>query len=83
MKYFVDFVIRALVDFPDEVDIEEIDKDQNTLFLVRLNPADIGKVIGKNGRTISAIRSVLNAAATKANKHVALEIADAEHLSET
>jgi predicted RNA-binding protein YlqC (UPF0109 family) len=48
-----------------------------------LNPADIGKVIGKNGRTISAIRSVLNAAATKANKHVSLEIADAEHLSET
>jgi len=83
MKYFLDFVIRALVEFPDEVDIEEFDKGQNTVFVVRLNPADIGRVIGKNGRTISAIRSVLNAAATKVNKHVSLEIADSDHLSAT
>ncbi|GAB4241495.1 MAG: KH domain-containing protein [Candidatus Methylacidiphilales bacterium] len=76
MKYFVDFVIRALVDFPDEVDVEEVETENQILFRVHLNPGDIGKVIGRNGKTIGAIRSVLGAAATKVDKRVSLEVVD-------
>jgi predicted RNA-binding protein YlqC (UPF0109 family) len=78
MKYFLDFVIRALVDYPDEVDVEEVDQDNQVLYRVHLNPEDIGKVIGRNGKTIGAIRSVLSAAATKHEKRVALEVVDQE-----
>ncbi|MFQ3671079.1 MAG: KH domain-containing protein [Verrucomicrobiia bacterium] len=76
MKYFVDFVIRALVDFPDEVDVQEVELEDQIVFRVHLNPGDIGKVIGRNGKTIGAIRSVLGAAATKTDKRVALEVVD-------
>lgn len=73
MKYFVEFVVRALVDFPDEVDIQEVDGGDSLTYYIRLNPQDIGKVIGRNGRTISAIRNILHAAA-KVEKRVQVEI---------
>lgn len=76
MKYFLDFVIRALVDFPDEVDVQEVETGEQILYRVHLNPGDIGKVIGRNGKTIGAIRSVLGAAAAKMDKRVALEVVD-------
>jgi predicted RNA-binding protein YlqC (UPF0109 family) len=74
MKYFVEFVVRALVDFPDEVDIQEVDGGDSLTYYIRLNPQDIGKVIGRNGRTISAIRNIVHAAATKVEKRVQVEI---------
>jgi predicted RNA-binding protein YlqC (UPF0109 family) len=73
MKYFVEFVVRAVVDFPDEVDIQEVDGGDSLTYYIRLNPQDIGKVIGRNGRTISAIRNILHAAA-KVEKRVQVEI---------
>jgi predicted RNA-binding protein YlqC (UPF0109 family) len=74
MKHFLDFVLRRLVENPDDVDVCEVLGDKQLTFKVSLNPADIGKVIGKNGRTISAIRTLLNAAASKADMRVIVEI---------
>jgi len=74
MKHFLDLVLRRLVEYPDDVDVCEVPGDKIITFKVSLNPADIGKVIGKNGRTISAIRTLLNAAASKADTRVVVEI---------
>jgi len=60
MKVFIEYVVKALVDYPEQVDIREVDGDRVVVFEVRLNPTDIGKVIGKSGRTITAIRTLLS-----------------------
>ena len=74
MKAFIEYVVKELVDFPEQVDIREVDGDRAFVFEVRLNPGDIGKVIGKSGRTITAIRTLLTSATQKNDKRVMLEI---------
>ena len=76
MKYFLDFILRRLVSFPDDVDVREVDSKEGKTFFLTLNPEDIGKVIGRNGRTISAIRNLLNAANSKPDQHVGVEIVE-------
>ncbi|MEM9398709.1 MAG: KH domain-containing protein [Verrucomicrobiota bacterium] len=76
MKYFLEFVISTLVDHPEEVDVQETSVNKMTKFQVRVNAADVGRVIGKNGRTISSIRGLLNAAAMKTKQRVVLELID-------
>ena len=78
MKAFVEYVVKALVDHPDQVDIREVDGERVVVFELRLNPTDIGKVIGKSGRTISAIRTLLISAAAKNGKRAMLEIIEPE-----
>ena len=75
MKHFLDFVVRSLVDNPDDVQITEASKDGETVYRVSLHPADVGLVIGKGGRTISAIRSVINAS-NKAGTHLSVEVVE-------
>ncbi len=70
--------MKALVDYPDEVDIQEIDGERVVVFELRLNPTDVGKVIGKQGRTITAIRTLLTSAAAKHGKRAMLEIIEPE-----
>ena len=67
-------VIRALVDHPDEIRITEIPGEKTVMFEVRVADEDVGKVIGKNGKTINAIRTLLRAATVKDNKKVILEV---------
>ena len=74
MKAFVEYVVRALVDRPEEVDVREVDGERIVVFELRLNPSDVGKVIGKSGRTITAIRTLLTSAAARSGKRVMLEI---------
>jgi predicted RNA-binding protein YlqC (UPF0109 family) len=74
MKVFVEYVVKALVDHPDQVIVREVDGDRVVVFELRLAPDDVGKVIGRNGRTISAIRMLLNSAAAKLGKRALLEI---------
>ena len=74
MKAFVEYVIKALVDHPEEVDVQEVDGERVVVFELRLNQTDIGKVIGKSGRTITAIRTLLTSAAAKQGKRAMLEI---------
>ena len=78
MKAFIEYVIKELVDYPEQVDIREVDGERVVVFEVRLNPTDIGKVIGKSGRTITAIRTLLTSAAAKHGKRAMLEIIEPE-----
>jgi predicted RNA-binding protein YlqC (UPF0109 family) len=78
MKAFIEYVAKALVDHPEEVDVREIDSERAVIFELRLNQTDIGKVIGKSGRTITAIRTLLTSAAAKQGKRAMLEIIEPE-----
>ena len=74
MKGLIEFMVKALVDDPGEVNITEINGDKITLYELRVAKTDIGKVIGKRGRTASAIRTIINAVSTKQGKRAELEI---------
>ena len=74
MKAFVEYVVKALVDHPEEVVVTEVETERAVIFELRMNQTDIGKVIGKSGRTINAIRSLLTSAAAKQGKRVMVEI---------
>jgi uncharacterized protein len=74
MKDLIEFIVKALVDDPSEVSITEIQGDKITLYELRVAKADIGKVIGKRGRTAGSIRTILNAVSTKQGKRAELEI---------
>jgi uncharacterized protein len=76
MKYFLDFILRRLVTHPDDVDIRETEGKEGKVFLLSLNTEDIGRVIGRNGRTIGAIRSLLNAANTHPEERITVEIVE-------
>ena len=79
MKEFIEAVVKMLVDYPDEVAIREVGSQQISVFELRLNPSDVGKVIGKSGHTIMAIRTLLTNIGVKHNKRVMLEIIEPEH----
>ncbi len=74
---FVDYVVRALVDEPGSVKIEvsENEKEERVIN-INCQKADIGKIIGKSGKTIMAIRSLVTGAASRINQHIAVEVVD-------
>jgi uncharacterized protein len=74
MKAFIEYVVKALVDFPDQVDIREVAGDRMVVYELRLNKSDIGKVIGKQGRTIQSLRTLVNSASAKQGKRAVVEI---------
>jgi predicted RNA-binding protein YlqC (UPF0109 family) len=74
MKELIEYIARALVDNPDQVQVREVEGEKTTVFELRVGQGDLGKVIGKHGRTARSIRTLLNAAATKAGKRAVLEI---------
>ena len=74
MKELVEVIAKALVDKPDEVVVTESMKGEDTLIELKVAPADMGKVIGKQGRIAKAIRSVVKAAASKEDRKVIVEI---------
>ena len=74
MKELVAVMARALVDKPDEVEIREIEGDVTTILELKVAKDDLGKVIGKQGKTAHAMRAILNATATKLKKRAVLEI---------
>ena len=74
MKELVEVIAKALVDNPDEVVVTESIKGEDTLIELKVSPADMGKLIGKQGRIAKAIRSVVKAAASKEDKKVIVEI---------
>lgn len=75
-KDLVEYIVKSLVDQPDEVAIHLIEGEQSTILELKVAADDIGKVIGKQGRIANAIRIILSAAATKEGKRVVLEILD-------
>ncbi len=74
MKELVTFVAKNLVEHPEEVDVKEIAGEKTTVLELRVNQEDLGRVIGKGGRTAKAIRTVLSAASVRDDKRVILEI---------
>jgi hypothetical protein len=73
-KEFLLYIIKALVDEPDEVEINVVEGEKSTIFELKVATSDIGKVIGKNGRIAKAIRTILNAAIAKTGKRISLDI---------
>ena len=76
MKDLITEIVRALVDQPEEVSVNEIGGNHTTVLELRVAKTDIGKVIGKKGRTVQAIRTILSAAAGKTHKRYILEIVE-------
>jgi predicted RNA-binding protein YlqC (UPF0109 family) len=74
MKELVKFIAQALVDQPDQVQVTEIEGEQTSVIELKVAKEDLGKVIGKQGRTARAIRTILSAASTKIRKRAVLEI---------
>ena len=75
-RELVDYMVKSLVDNPDQVEIREIEGEKSTILELKVMKEDIGKVIGKHGRIARAIRTIINASATKTGKRVVLEILD-------
>ncbi len=74
MKELVSEIAKALVDSPNEVSVNEVEGEQVTVLELRVAPSDLGKVIGKQGRTARSIRTLLGAAGMKLNRRFTLEI---------
>ncbi|MBI60347.1 RNA-binding protein [bacterium] len=74
MKSLVEMIVRSLVDYPDEVSINETSGESIMILEINVSPDDVGKVIGKEGRIANAIRTVVKAAAAKLDKKVTVEI---------
>lgn len=74
MKDLIAYIAKALVDKPEEVMVTEVEGEQTSVIELKVAKDDLGKVIGKQGRTARAMRTVLSAASTKMNKRSVLEI---------
>ncbi|HDD35486.1 MAG TPA: KH domain-containing protein [Candidatus Desulfofervidus auxilii] len=74
LKELVEYIAKSLVDRPDAVEVKEIVGEQTSVIELKVAKEDLGKVIGKQGRTARAIRTILNAASTKVKKRAVLEI---------
>ena len=74
MKELVEYMAKALVDNPDEVQVAEIEGEQSAVIELRVSREDLGKVIGKQGRTARAMRTIISAASTKLKNRAVLDI---------
>lgn len=74
MKEFIEFIARHLVDNPEGVSIEIEEKEGKQIFKLKVAESDVGKIIGKSGRTASALRTLLRAVAAKEGKRAVLDI---------
>ncbi|GAK57878.1 conserved domain protein [Candidatus Vecturithrix granuli] len=76
MKELIEYVVKLLVDKTDEVTVTEIHSEKTTVIELRVAQSDIGKIIGKQGKTARALRTILNAAGRKIGSHCILEIVE-------
>ncbi len=74
MKDFIEFIVKHLVDHPDQVHVNEVDGERTVVFELRVGPGDMGKVIGRRGQTAKSLRTLLAAASAKMGKRAVLEI---------
>lgn len=74
MKALIEYIAKSLVDHPEEVQVSEVEGEQTSVLELRVSKEDLGKVIGKQGRTARAMRTILSAASTKSKKRTVLEI---------
>ncbi len=76
LKNLIEFMAKSLVDQPDQVEVSEVQGEQTTVVELRVAKEDLGKVIGKQGRTARSMRTILSAASTKLKKRSVLEIVE-------
>jgi len=77
MKEFIEFIVKHLVDGPESVEVEEnLAEERKIVLSLKVKPDDVGKVIGKQGKTAQAMRTLLTAVAAKEGKRAVLEIVD-------
>jgi predicted RNA-binding protein YlqC (UPF0109 family) len=74
MKELIKYIAQALVDFPEQVEVSEVEGEQTSIIELKVAKEDLGKVIGKQGRTARSIRTILSAASAKIKKRSVLEI---------
>ena len=74
MQNLVRTIVSALVDYPEAVEVQQVDGETTCILEVRVAPDDIGKVIGRQGRNIAALRTLLHAVGAKERKHILLEV---------
>ena len=76
LEHFVDYVVRALVDYPDDVNVSSAAGDNGTVIRIACRKEDIGKVVGKRGKTIMAIRSLVSGAGGRLQQRISVEVID-------
>lgn len=76
LEGFVDYVVKALVDYPDEVNVTTVENGEGASIQIRCRKEDIGKIVGKRGKTIMAIRSLVSGAAGRQRKRVSVDVLD-------
>jgi predicted RNA-binding protein YlqC (UPF0109 family) len=76
VETFLEFVVRQLVEAPEEVLVTKVEQGRKLIFKVEMRKSDVGKVIGRNGHTITAVRNLLNAAAARSGQQVLLQIVE-------
>ncbi|NIQ92085.1 MAG: KH domain-containing protein [Deltaproteobacteria bacterium] len=74
LKELIEMIAKALVDYPEQVEVTELEGEQTSVIELRVAKEDLGKVIGKQGRTARSMRTILSAASTKIRKRAVLEI---------
>jgi len=74
MKDFIEYLVKHLVDKPDEVNVTEVEKESVTIYELRVGEGDLGKVIGKGGQNARALRTLLNAVTKKMGRNANLQI---------
>jgi predicted RNA-binding protein YlqC (UPF0109 family) len=83
IKYFIDYVVRRLVRFPDEVDVMQVENGNVVNYLISVNAEDVGRIVGKHGKTINAIRSLANTVSSKTHQRAVVDVAANEKPSES
>ena len=76
MKDLIEYVVNTLVDHPDELRIAEIEGERTIVFELRCHPDDVGKVIGKSGKTVGALRTLISTVAARQNRRAMLEVVE-------
>ena len=76
MQAYLEYVVQGLAQYPDEVSVTAVDRGEQTVYELRLNPEDVGRIIGKQGQTINAIRSLLQAGSARRGLRCSLEIVE-------
>jgi uncharacterized protein len=79
VKELVRFLVAALVDYPDDIELHVVEGGQTTILELKVHPADVGKVIGRQGRTANALRTLLQAHASRERRRVVLEIIESRN----
>ena len=78
MKELLIYIAQSLVEYPDQVNVTERQENDKTVFELRVAPSDMGKVIGRHGKIAKEIRTLMRSVAQRQNKHVSVDIKDAE-----